>query len=129
MVTLLDHISLPVQDLESSSRFYDAVLSVLGIENQRSSPTFAAYGAPGDLAPSFWLLRATNNSATAGMGLHVSFRARTQEAVNKFYDTALAMGAKSAGAPGLRPQYTANFYGAFVIDPNGFKIEATHRHP
>ena len=65
--------------------------------------------------------------AHAGVGLHISFRAKDRAQVHAFYDTALAQGGRDAGAPGPRPQYTAGFYGAFVFDPDGYKIEAVVR--
>ena len=74
------------------------------------------------------MLEAGEGAANPGTGLHLSFRASSHQDVDLFYETALSLGAKSAGAPGHRPQYTAHFYGAFVIDIDGFKIEATHRH-
>ncbi len=61
------------------------------------------------------------------MGLHISFQARQSSRVDAFYETALRCGGRDAGKPGMRPQYTAPFYGAFVIDLDGFKIEAVCR--
>lgn len=124
---MLDHISLPVGDIKRATAFYDELLSTLGMTRQRTSSTFSAYARPDAIAPCFWLLPRDDRSAVPGMGLHVSFKAETNAEVDAFHETALRLGAKDAGAPGSRPQYTANFYGAFVIDLDGFKIEATYR--
>ncbi len=102
-------------------------MKTLGAVRLRDAETFVAYGKTADLAPSFWLLAQTPQSARPGYGLHVSFSAVSEAAVDAFYRTALAHGATDAGAPGHRPQYTAYFYGAFVLDLDGFKIEATYR--
>lgn len=78
----------------------------------------------------FWILeRAPEGSANPGSGLHVSFEAPDRSSVAAFHATALRHGGKDAGPPGLRPQYTMPFYGAFVFDLDGFKIEAVCRAP
>jgi predicted lactoylglutathione lyase len=78
----------------------------------------------------FWLLaRQGEGSASPRLGLHVSFQAPDRPSVDAFHDTALRCGGRDAGKPGLRPQYTMPFYGAFVIDLDGFKIEAVCRAP
>jgi predicted lactoylglutathione lyase len=66
--------------------------------------------------------------AAPGVGLHISFQAQDRTSVDQFHATGLDMGAKDAGAPGERRQYTAPFYGAFLSDPDGFKIEAVCRY-
>jgi len=78
--------------------------------------------------PIFWLLaRAPEGGATPGTGLHVSFAASDRPSVDAFHAAALGAGAKDAGGPGLRPHYTMPFYGAFVLDLDGFKVEAVCR--
>ena len=125
---MLDHVSIPVTDLKRSAQFYDAVLATLGLRRRKERPGAIGYGSASRRAPVFWILtRAEAEAAMPGLGLHLSFCARDRQSVDAFHATALRSGAKDAGAPGLRPHYTAPFYGAFVIDPDGFKIEAVCR--
>ena len=125
---MLDHVSIPVADLERAARFYDAVLATLGLGRRKERPGAIGYGPKTRAAPVFWILAGVNDgSATPGIGLHVSFQAPDRPSVDRFHETALRCGGKDAGKPGLRPQYTMPFYGAFVLDPEGFKIEAVCR--
>jgi catechol 2,3-dioxygenase-like lactoylglutathione lyase family enzyme len=127
-MVMVDHVSIPVADLDTASRFYDPVLATLGLRRRKQRDGAIGYG-PDDVAPPiFWILtRQAEGSASAGVGLHISFRTDSRERVHRFYDTALAHGGTDAGAPGERPQYTAGFYGCFVFDLDGFKIEAVVR--
>jgi len=125
---MLDHVSIPVVDLQRAARFYDSVLATLGLRRRKERPGAIGYGPDERAAPIFWLLaKAAGTSAEPGSGLHISFAAPDRPSVDAFHATALKSGAKDAGAPGLRPQYTMPFYGAFVIDLDGFKIEAVCR--
>ncbi len=125
---MLDHVSLPVADLARATAFYDAVLAELRLERTRQLDGAVGYGNAGRAAPRFWLLeRRDASGARAGVGLHVSFEATTRAAVDAFFETALRCGGRDAGRPGPRPEYTAPFYGAFVLDPDGFKVEAVCR--
>lgn len=124
-MSFIDHISLPVRDFERAARFYDPVLATLGLRRRKERDGAIGWGPDDVLPPVFWILRA--NEVRAGLGLHVSFRAKDRGQVHAFYDTALAHGGRDAGAPGPRPHYTAGFYGAFVFDPDGYKIEAVVR--
>jgi catechol 2,3-dioxygenase-like lactoylglutathione lyase family enzyme len=124
---VIDHVSLPVADLARAAAFYDAVLATLGLRRQKERPGAIGYGDESRAAPVFWLLARTERGAGAGAGLHVSFAAPDRPSVDEFHATALGAGGKDAGAPGLRPQYTMPFYGAFVLDLDGFKIEAVCR--
>jgi catechol 2,3-dioxygenase-like lactoylglutathione lyase family enzyme len=129
-VHLIDHISIPVADLSRAAAFYDAVLATLGLSRRKERPGVIGYGRESRAAPVFWILdRVGEGSANPGIGLHVSFEAPDRSSVAAFHATALRHGGKDAGAPGLRPQYTMPFYGAFVFDPDGFKIEAVCRAP
>jgi catechol 2,3-dioxygenase-like lactoylglutathione lyase family enzyme len=79
-------------------------------------------------APVFWILaRAAAGGASPGIGLHLSFEAKDRASVDAFHATALRCGGTDAGKPGPRPEYTQPFYGAFVLDPEGYKIEAVCR--
>jgi catechol 2,3-dioxygenase-like lactoylglutathione lyase family enzyme len=125
---VLDHVSIPVRDLERAAAFYDAVLAPLGLVRRKVVSRAIGYGASSQHAPGFWLLvRREIGAAEPGMGLHVSFHAITREAVDAFHAAALKAGGKDAGAPGVRPEYTQPFYGAFAFDLDGFKIEAVCR--
>ena len=128
---MLDHVSLGVSDIERSRRFYDAVLRPLGLVRivDFGDARGSDYGAmPGSLGVEFTI------TAEAGVGApcpgaHLCFRAPSREAVHAFHATALAAGGRDDGAPGLRPQYHADYYGAFVLDPDGYRIEAVCHAP
>ena len=125
---MLDHVSLPVADIQASAAFYDPVLATLGLIRRKERPGAIGYGPPDRPAPVFWLLsRRESGAATPGVGLHVSFEAADRASVDRFHAAALRLGAPDAGAPGERPEYTMPFYGAFVLDPDGYKIEAVCR--
>ena len=125
---MLDHVSLPVADLARAAAFYDRVLATVGLSRRKERSGAIGYGPADRAAPVFWLLaRRDAGAATPGIGLHVSFVAPDRASVDAFHAAALAAGGTDAGAPGPRPEYTQPFYGAFVIDPDGFKVEAVCR--
>ena len=126
----MDHVSIPVADVGRAAEFYDAVLATIGLRRLKERPGAVGYGPGSRAAPVFWVLkRRDQGSACPGIGLHVSFRAADRASVDAFHATALRCGGRDAGAPGLRPQYTMPFYGAFVLDLDNFKIEAVCRAP
>jgi catechol 2,3-dioxygenase-like lactoylglutathione lyase family enzyme len=119
---MLDHVSLGVRDFEQSKKFYDEALRPLGIERlYAEGPTAAGYGA--GRKAFFWI----GQRDASQTGTHVAFVAEDRETVDRFYQTALAAGGRDNGAPGLRPHYHANYYGAFVLDPDGHNVEAVCR--
>jgi len=125
---MIEHVSIAVRDLERAAGFYDAVLETLDYRRRLERDAAVGYATDAQTAPAFWLLeRRAERAVRPGPGLHFCFRAPSEATVHAFYATALEQGGRDAGAPGLRPQYLGRFYGAFVIDLDGYKIEATHR--
>ena len=121
---MLHHVSVGVADVERAAKFYDAVLQTLGYRRVMEYLPYAV--AYGDDAPSFWVgLPHDQQPAKPGNGTHIGFSARTKNAVDKFFHAALANGGRDNGAPGPRPDYGPDYYGAFVIDLDGNKLEAT----
>lgn len=122
---MIDHISVGTNDLAKARTFYDAVLVELGIRLLSSNEKSADYGVSGIL---FSVETPVDgNPASSGNGTHIAFAAGSREIVDHFYRAALANGGTDGGAPGLRPNYDANYYGAFAFDPDGNKIEAVTR--
>ena len=128
---MLDHVSLRVTDYDRSKRFYEAALAPLGFV--LAMETEAGAGFRKGFIPSFWIKQGnvTNNevspssaSGCGGPAVHVAFASDDRHSVDAFYHAALAAGARDNGAPGLRPNYHANYYGAFVLDLDGYNIEA-----
>lgn len=126
-MAMLDHISLGVSDLAASGAFYDAALAPLGYGRVLEKGIGYAYGpGPGRDGMMFWIV-APDSEIQPSRGSHVGFTAQNPNAVDAFHAAALAAGARDNGAPGLRPEYSDNYYGAFVLDPDGHKIEALCR--
>ena len=116
---MLDHVTLGVSDIERSKKFYDQALRPLGIGFlYAEGQTAAGYGAG---TKAFFWISLRDASQT---GSHVAFTAEDRETVNQFHQAALAAGGRDNGQPGLRPHYHENYYGAFVLDPDGHNIEA-----
>jgi catechol 2,3-dioxygenase-like lactoylglutathione lyase family enzyme len=126
---MLDHISLGTADLDRARQFYDAALKPLGYERVFEGHGFG-YGVSGG-APKFWIALplARRRKPKACAGSHVAFQAESRKAVDAFYRAAIKSGGKDNGKPGLRPEYHENYYGAFVIDPEGHAIEACCHKP
>jgi catechol 2,3-dioxygenase-like lactoylglutathione lyase family enzyme len=126
---ILDHIGFPVRDFTASIIFYKAVLAPLGIsvlkEYKFSDDATQGYAGFGRTRPQFWI----GTGEQIKGRLHVAFAAKNRDEVVAFYNAALAAGARDNGAPGLRPHYHANYYGAFVLDPDGHNIEAVTHLP
>lgn len=119
---MLDHVSIGVKSVASARKFYDAALKPLGYECLSSGDDYAGYGAT---AIQLWLSE-TAHPVKADMksGLHFCFKAPTREAVDLFYKAALKTGGSDNGKPGIRPDYTQPYYAAFVVDPDGYRLEA-----
>lgn len=124
---MLHHVSVGVTDVERAAKFYDAVLGTLGYKRVMEFMPYAiAYGETG---PSFWIqLPHNQQAASVGNGVHIGFSARSKLAVDAFHHAAMSQGGEDGGAPGPRADYGPEYYGAFVIDLDGNKIEAT-LHP
>ena len=127
---MLDHVGFAVTDLEKARNFYQKALSPLGImliyditAEQTDGEAYLGFGE--DQKPYFWV----GTGDRFGGRLHVAFLAENRAVVDKFYKAALASGGKDNGAPGLRPHYHKNYYGAFVLDPDGNNIEAVCHRP
>ena len=123
---MIDHIGLNVADYERSKAFYLAALAPLGYELCMEIPEagpHAGFGAGGK--PDFWITQ----GSTATAPVHLAFGAKDRAMVRAFYGAALAAGASDNGPPGLRPDYHPNYYGAFVLDPDGHNLEAVCHHP
>ncbi|MER8829361.1 VOC family protein [Mesorhizobium sp. M0938] len=119
---MLDHVSIGVRDTTASKRFYDAALTPLGYSCLSQSPGSLGYGAQ-DVA--LWVNEAQRPvSDDRESGLHFCFAAPTRSSVDAFHAGALRAGGSDNGAPGLRTSYGENYYAAFVIDPDGYRIEA-----
>ena len=115
---MIDHTGVGISRFATSKAFYSAALAPLGYDVVMEWETFAGFGVAGK--PDFWIGEGTPNVPP----IHVAFRAESRAQVDAFHKAALAAGGRDNGAPGLRPQYHPNYYGAFVLDPDGHNIEA-----
>ncbi len=126
---MFDHMGLGVADFQRSTAFYDAALAPLGIRQLYVVPKEFTDGVDvvgyGKVRPMFWV---AGDDATRGK-MHIAFAAETRAQVDAFYEAALKFGGKDNGPPGLRPHYDKDYYGAFVLDPDGFNVEAVCRAP
>jgi catechol 2,3-dioxygenase-like lactoylglutathione lyase family enzyme len=135
---VIDHIGMPVSDIARATEFYLKALAPLGYgivlqisaeqTGHGAAVGFGAACAPEDFQsgkPSFWI----GEGPVGSSHVHVAFSAPSRASVDAFYAAAIAAGAKDNGAPGLRPHYHANYYGAFVLDPDGNNIEAVCHAP
>jgi len=119
---MIDHVSIAVRNLSSSADFYRRVLAPLGLTPMVERPGTVGFGKK---YPEFWLnLRSDMRPVAAGTGAHVCLRAPDREAVSAFHDAALAHGGRCDGPPGDRAASMTTYFGAFILDPDGNKIEA-----
>ena len=119
---MIHHVSVGTNDLRRSKRFYDAVLPIVGIVPMAEDEDGLGYGS-GTFLFSVQV-PIDGKPATLGNGSHIAFAAEDRSMVDRFYAAALDHGGTDNGPPGLRPNYDANYYGAFVRDPDGHNIEA-----
>jgi catechol 2,3-dioxygenase-like lactoylglutathione lyase family enzyme len=124
---MFSHVTIGTNDFERAAAFYDAVLAILDHGRFVSGDGYAGYGGP--KGNQFWLLSPFDKApASPGNGCHVAFLAPNRATVRAFYAAALANGGSDEGPPGLRAHYHPNYYGAYVRDPDGNKIQAVcHR--
>jgi catechol 2,3-dioxygenase-like lactoylglutathione lyase family enzyme len=119
---MLDHVSIGVRDLARTKRFYDASLAPLGYKLLSEGADSLGYGAE---APFFWV-SVTDHPVPANpdSGLHFCFAAPSRKSVEAFHAAALSAGGKDNGKPGLRADYGPDYYAAFAVDPDGYRLEA-----
>ena len=127
---MIDHTGVAVSDFEKSKAFYRAALEPLGYDLLMELPAsltghadVAGFGVPPKA--DFWI----NSGIPNNPAVHIAFRVKSRALVDAFYAAALAAGGRTNGAPGLRPHYHADYYGAFVLDPDGHNIEAVCHEP
>jgi catechol 2,3-dioxygenase-like lactoylglutathione lyase family enzyme len=127
---MIDHTGINISDFENSKEFYTKALAPLGYQLLKEFDasvtgfiSLAGFGIDGK--PDFWITQGEVNTPR----IHIAFRAETREMVQAFYTAALAAGGRDNGAPGLRPNYHPDYYGAFVLDPDGHNIEAVCHIP
>jgi len=123
---MLHHVSVGVRDVERAAKFYDAVMKALGYRRVMDFlPHALAYGESRD-RPEFWIgMPHDQRLPSGGNGTHVAFAAKSKGAVQRFHAAAIAGGGSNNGEPGPRPDYGPAYYGAFIYDLDGNKIEAT----
>lgn len=127
-MSILDHIGINVTDYARSKAFYEKALAPLGIRVVMEYGTACGFGR--DRKPDFWIGQGVTSYQKAEhlapiTPVHVSFAARSRAEVDAFHAAALAAGGRDFGKPGPRPEYHENYYGAFVLDPDGHNVEAT----
>ncbi len=122
---MIDHVSIAVSDLKGSAAFYDAVLAPLGLVRLVDrAPATVGFGKK---YPEFWLnARERLQPQPENTGIHICLRAPSENAVREFFDAAIARGGRSAGDPGPRQAAFTTYFGAFIFDDDGNKIEAVY---
>ena len=119
---MLNHVSIGIRDIAKTKRFYDAALEPLGYTCRNEAPGSLGYGRD---AVALWISTAERPvPADAKSGLHFCFDAPTRESVDRFHAAGLRAGGRDNGKPGVRPDYGPNYYAAFVVDPDGYRLEA-----
>ncbi|MEJ2790653.1 MULTISPECIES: VOC family protein [unclassified Pseudoxanthomonas] len=124
---MLHHLSLGVRDLELSAKFYDAALGALGYRRVFEDETAIGYGLVDD--EDLLCLKLRDDARPPGAGFHLAFSAPSKAAVHDFHTAGLQSGGQDNGGAGLRPDYGEHYYAAFLVDPDGHRIEATINVP
>jgi catechol 2,3-dioxygenase-like lactoylglutathione lyase family enzyme len=127
---MLDHIEIHVSDFERSRAFYLSALAAIGYVPRKALATGMGFGVGepddgGDPGGEFWIHQGTPSTPR----VHIAFRTRSRAEVDAFHRAALAAGGSDNGGPGIRPQYHPHYYGAFILDPDGYNIEAVYHRP
>lgn len=117
---MIDHLMLMVKDKKTSATFYEKLLTVLGHSLVHADGPYAGFGRPGHVP--FWLKQA--DAAGVTERVHVALSTTSRSQVRKFYETAMGLGARSNGEPGLRPDHGSSYYAAYIYDLDGHNIEA-----
>jgi catechol 2,3-dioxygenase-like lactoylglutathione lyase family enzyme len=127
---MIDHTGIVVSDYQKSKQFYLSALTPIGYKLHKEFPAsvtgsadVAGFGEPEK--PDFWISNGSPNKPP----LHIAFRVASRSLVDAFYKAAIAAGGRDNGGPGMRPHYHPNYYGAFVLDPDGHNIEAVCHEP
>jgi catechol 2,3-dioxygenase-like lactoylglutathione lyase family enzyme len=119
---MLNHVSIGVRDLAKTKRFYDAALGALGYKCLSNGASSLGYGRD---SVAFWISPTDKPvPADTASGLHFCFDAPSRKAVDAFHAAAVKAGGKDNGKPGVREDYSPNYYAGFVVDPDGYRIEA-----
>lgn len=122
--SIISHVSIGTNRFDQARAFYETVLATLGIRIVMEHPGAVAYGRQ---YPEFWLnVPHDGGAASVGNGFHIGFIAADKAQVHAFHEAAIAAGAACDGPPGPRPAYGEPYYGCFVRDPEGHKIEAAY---
>ena len=120
-MTMIHHVSVGTNDMKRARAFYEPLMSLIGFRILKSSDKAVHFGSSDIM---FSLETPINGlRAAPGNGVHIAFQAPDRQTVRRFHETAIANGATDEGAPGIRENYNANYYGAFVRDLDGNKIE------
>ena len=119
---IIDHIGLTFSDYEAAKKFFSLALAPLGIVPEEEGEGWAGFGKDG--SPEFWF-----DAGDKQVPMHIAFRAESRDQVRAFYQAALDAGGRDNGAPGIREIYHPNYYGAFVLGPDGHNIEAVCHVP
>ncbi|MCR9255408.1 MAG: VOC family protein [Alphaproteobacteria bacterium] len=125
-MSVISHITLGTNNIDRSSRFYDAVLGALGFSRLPKPPGKPPAYENGGMPTIYLYPPEDGRPATWGNGTHVAFVAPSREAVQRFHALALEHGGRSEGSPGPRPHYGDNYYAAYVRDPDGNKLQAVY---
>jgi len=133
---MLDHTGVIVSDFKISSKWYAEALKSIGYvklmefgKEITKSTDVAGFGEKVSAKPDFWISGATESKPVNKPAIHVAFRAHNRNQVDEFYTAAIKVGERDNGKPGPRPHYHENYYGAFVLDPDGHNIEVVCHDP